>query len=70
MQDKEHYLPIQGHPGYVKDTRSSAILNTDLAALQEYKNKRKQTKQIQSMQEEINMLKEELATIKNHLKIS
>jgi hypothetical protein len=70
MQDNENYLPIQGHPGYVKDVRSSAILNTDLGALQEYKNKRKQTKQIQSMQEEINMLKEELATIKNHLKIS
>jgi hypothetical protein len=70
MQDSKYYLPIEGHPGYVKDTRSSAILNTDLSALQEYKNKRKQTKQIQSMQEEINILKEELATIKNHLKIS
>ena len=49
---------------------SSAILNTDLGVLHEYKNKRKQTKQIQAMQEEINILKEELATIKNHLKIS
>ena len=67
---RENYLPIEGQPGYVKDPRSSAILNTDLGALQEYKNKRKQAKQIQSMQEEINMLKEELATIKNHLKIS
>jgi hypothetical protein len=64
------YLPIEGQPGFVKDPMSSAILNTDLGALQEYKNKRKQAKQIQSMQEEINMLKEELAAIKNHLKIS
>ena len=67
---QSNYLPIEGQPGFVKDTMSSAILNTDLGALQEYKNKRKQTKQIQSMQEEINILKEELATIKNHLKIS
>ena len=66
----KNYLPIEGQPGFVKDSRSSAILNTDLGALQEYKNKRKQTKQIQSMQEEINMLKNELAAIKNHLKIS
>jgi hypothetical protein len=70
MENKEYYVPIDGHPGYVKDIRSSAILNTDLQALQEYKNKRKQTKQIQLMQEEINMLKDELATIKTHLKIS
>jgi hypothetical protein len=66
----KNYLPIEGQPGFVKDSRSSAILNTDLGALHEYKNKRKQIKQIQSMQEEINILKEELATIKNHLKIS
>ena len=64
------YLPIEGQPGFVKDPMSSAILNTDLGALQEYKNKRRQTKQIQSMQEEINMLKNELSAIKNHLKIS
>jgi hypothetical protein len=67
---QNNYLPIEGQPGFVKDPMSSAILNTDLGALQEYKNKRKQAKQIQSMQEEINMLKEELAAIKNHLKIS
>ena len=67
---QHEYLPIEGHPDYVKDSKSSAILNTDHGALQEYKNKRKQAKQIQSMQNEINMLKEEIATIKNHLKIS
>jgi len=67
---QNNYLPIEGQPGFVKDPMSSAILNTDLGALQEYKNKRKQAKQIQSMQEEINMLKDELAAIKNHLKIS
>ena len=67
---QHEYLPIEGHPDYVKDSKSSAILNTDHGALQEYKNKRKQAKHIQSMQEEINMLKEELATIKNYLKIS
>jgi len=67
---QHEYLPIEGYTEYVKDSKSSAILNTDHGALQEYKNKRKQAKQIQSMQEEINMLKEELATIKNYLKIS
>jgi hypothetical protein len=64
------YIPIEGEPGFVVDTTSFAILNTDLVALREYKQKKKQNKQIASMQEEINMLRTELENIKNHLKIS
>jgi hypothetical protein len=64
------YIPIENEPGFVKDTISSAILNTDLSALREYKQKKKQIKQIASMQEEINMLRTELENIKTHLKIS
>ena len=52
------------------DIRSSALLNTDLNALQEYKQKKKQTKQIRSMQDEINMLRAEIEAIKTHLKVS
>jgi len=64
------YIPIEGEPGFVKDAISSAILNTDLAALREYKQKKKQTKQIQSMQDEINILRAEIEAIKTHLKVS
>jgi hypothetical protein len=64
------YIPIENEPGFVKDPISSAILNTDLVALREYKQKKKQIKQISSMQEEINMLRAELENIKTHLKIS
>jgi hypothetical protein len=38
--------------------------------LQEYKQKKKHSKQILSMQEEINMLRAEIEQIKNHLQIS
>ena len=65
-----HYIPIENEPGYVKDIRSSALLNTDLSALQEYKQKKKHSKQIVSMQEEINMLKAEIEKIKTHLQLS
>ena len=65
-----NYLPIDNEPGYVKDLRSSALLNTDLNALKEYKQKRNQAKQIASMQNEINMLRAEIEQIKNHLKLS
>jgi hypothetical protein len=67
---EQFYKPIKEDPGYVKDIRSHALLNTDLSALHEYKQKRKQAKLITAMQEEINMLKEELEKIKTHLKIS
>jgi hypothetical protein len=49
--------------------RSSALINTDLNALHEYKQKRKNQQLLYSMQDEINMLKDELEKIKTHLKI-
>jgi len=67
---EKFYRTIKEDPAYVKDVRSHALLNTDLSALHEYKQKRKQAKQITSMQEEINMLKKELEKIKTDLKIS
>jgi cell shape-determining protein MreC len=65
-----NYLPIENEPGFVKDSISNAILNTDMVALNEYKQKKKQMKTIQDLKSEINMLKEELTKIKNHLNIS
>jgi len=64
------YVPIEGESGFSKDPCSHAIVNTDRHALIEYKQKKKISSQIQSMQEEINMLKSELETIKSHLKLS
>jgi len=65
-----NYLPIENEPGFVKDKLTTALLNTDTVALQEYKQKKKQMKTIQDLKSEINMLKEELTKIKNHLNIS
>ena len=64
------YLPIENETGFVKDAYYNAILNTDMVALNEYKQKKKQMKLLQDMRSEINMLKEELIKIKNHLNIS
>jgi hypothetical protein len=66
----QNYVPIEGESGFSKDPYSHAIVNTDRHALIEYKQKKKISAQIQSMQEEINMLKSELETIKSHLKLS
>ena len=64
------YIPVENDPGYVVDSVSSAIHNTNTQALIEYKQKRKQIKLIQDMNGEINMLKAEIDKIKNHLNLS
>jgi hypothetical protein len=67
---KNNYLTIENEPGFVKDKLTTALLNTDTVALNEYKQKKKQMKTIQDLKSDINMLKEELVKIKNHLNIS
>lgn len=61
--------PIQDESSYVKDNISNAIINKDLNMLAEYKSRRNFSKQIASLQNEINILKEELNKIKTHLNV-
>jgi hypothetical protein len=53
-------VKVQDHPHLVKDMESKAILNTNYAALLEYK-RRKQ------MEDEVNSLKEDVQDIKQTL---
>lgn len=66
----QHILPIENEPSYSKDTITGAILNTDTNKLMEYKSRNKISRQVKSLQDEINILKQELDTIKTFLKIS
>jgi hypothetical protein len=66
----ERFVSVENDLSYVKDTYTSALLNNDLHALAEYKQKKKTLNQIATMQDEINMLKEELQKIKTHLQLS
>lgn len=63
-------IPIEGESTLVKDSYSQAILNTNMHELIEAKQRRKNSKQIQTMQTEINMLKSEIEKIKSHLNVS
>jgi len=64
------YLNIEDNPDYVKDIQTNALLNTNLSAVTEYKAKKKQIAKINSMEQEINILREELEKIKTHLNLS
>lgn len=63
-------LKIEDLPDYVKDAETSAFLNTNMDLVLAHKAKKKQKAQIVSLETEINMLKEEIQRIKNHLNLS
>lgn len=64
-----HFSRIENEPSYVKDEFTSALLNTDVNLLAEYKSRKKNSKLLNDMQYEINSLKQELESIKKHLGI-
>jgi hypothetical protein len=66
----DRFIRIEDAPDFVKDAETNALLNTNLDALAQHRQKRKQTMRIQNMEDEINMLKEELLKIKTHLNLS
>lgn len=55
------------NPGYLKDTISGAIINTDDTYYQQILAERKRIKEQQAMCDEMNTLKNELSDIKNLL---
>lgn len=62
-------LPIENEPSFHRDETTSALINTDVNLLAEFKNRRRIKKEMQDMKMEINMLKDELQRIKNHLNL-
>ena len=66
----DRFLKIENAPDYVKDPENNAILNTNIHAVLEHKQKKKQAATIRRLEQEINTLKEELSKIKNHLNLS
>lgn len=66
----KNIIPIENEPSYSKDLISGALLNTDASKLIEYKSRNKISRNVKSLQDEINILKKEIETIKTFLKIS
>lgn len=64
MVDK---LKILGNEDLVRDTKSNAILNTDLDALNKYRAKRARDNKINNMAEEVDTLRQEMTEIKSLL---
>jgi hypothetical protein len=54
-------------PGIARDPTNQALLSTDLSALEAYKAKRRRDSEINAALSDINMLKDEISTIKGLL---
>ena len=54
---------------YDRDPNSNALLSNDLAALQQYKQKKRQSKKLAEVCDDINSLKEDLALIKDAIQV-
>lgn len=60
-------LKIVDNEDLVRDTKSNAILNTDLDALNKYKAKRAREKKINNVVEEVESLRDEISEMKSLL---
>jgi hypothetical protein len=60
-----NHVPISEHPTLVRDRNSKALINTDIAALNEYKNKKKLVEDVRELKQDIQEIKQLLFQL-NH----
>lgn len=61
------FLKVKDHPGLVRDTRSSAILNTSQQELAKYREERDFKLKLQNVMEKSDGLEQDVAEIKNDM---
>lgn len=52
---------------FIRDAHSGAVVNTDLAGLQQYKLRKQQTMRVEELRNEVNTLRDDMAEIKSLL---
>ena len=55
------------HPDYIRDEKSNALLNKNVKALEEYRKRKNELSKINSMEADLNNVKQELTEIKSLL---
>jgi hypothetical protein len=50
-------VPVSNHPRLLRDKNSKALINTDIAALKEYKNRKKMAEDVDILKNEVRELK-------------
>jgi peptidoglycan hydrolase CwlO-like protein len=69
---ENRYIQVQGKNNLVRDSYSNGILNTDVesynAYIESYKQKHKELKKVESLETELNSIKNDIDEIKGLLK--
>jgi len=60
-------LPVNDHPGLLRDKHSKALLNTDVGALTDHKNKKKLAEEVKALSGEVQDIKRILLQIVDNL---
>ena len=61
-------LKVKDHKNLVRDSRTKAILNTDVIRMMEVKRKKQQDVTLESLTQEVRVIKDEFQEIKTLLK--
>jgi len=61
------FVKLEGEDKFIKNVRNRALLNTDVAGLKDYKNKKELARQVNDISGEINNMKSEMSDIKSLL---
>jgi hypothetical protein len=64
---KNNYVKVKDHEYLVKDTKTGAILNTDLNIVRQHEIRMKQIEKEKARDEEINRIKSDVSEIKQLL---
>lgn len=65
---KQDYLKVKDEENLVRDPKSNAILNTDLATLKAYKQRKQRESLLDTIVEENKQIKQDLKELKELLK--
>ena len=61
------FIKIEGEDRFLKNVYNQALVNTDVASLKDYKNKKDLNRQVNEITGEINNMKTEMSEIKSLL---
>ena len=61
------FVKLEGEDRFVKSVWDRSLINTDIASLKEYKNKKDLARQVNDISGEINNMKTEMSEIKSLL---
>jgi hypothetical protein len=60
-------VKLENENRFLKNTMNNSLINTDITGLKEYKNKKEMANKVNSLSDEINIMKTDISEIKSLL---